>query len=411
MKYEFPKDFIWGTATAAHQIEGNNQNSDWWVYEQTKEAENRVFPIEPSLEGCDSYNRYEEDFDLCKQMNNNGIRFSVEWARIEPTEGNFDEKQIEHYRKVIKAAKDRGLKTFVTLHHFTSPIWFANKGGWHTLSNSKFFERYAKKVAEELGENIDFFLTINEPQVYSLLGYRGVFDWDKGVKARWVPAKDNLFLALMNQLTFVKSHIKAYKVIKSVNENYQVGIVKNIVWFETDPYGTSILDAVSAKFLNFLGRDFILGLTKKHIDFIGLNYYFTNRIKNFKHSNPNDYVSDLGWWINPGGLGKVLENLVKYKKPVYITENGIADAEDKFRKRFIRDHLISVAVAIKNGADVRGYLHWSLMDNYEWHHGYWPRFGLVEIQRDNNLKRIPRPSFYYYAEICKNNAVTDNEPA
>lgn len=410
MRYDFPEDFIWGTATSAHQVEGNNTNSDWWRYEQTKETEGRVFPIEPSLEACDSYNRYEEDFDLCKQMNNNGVRISIEWARIEPAEGEFSSEEIEHYRKVLQTAKDKGLKTFVTLHHFTSPIWLADKGGWHNPKTASLFARYSKRVAEELDSLIDAYMTINEPQVYSYLGYRGAYDWQREAIARWVPAKQNYVLALINQLTFMYSHVRAYKAIKKVNKDALIGIVKNISWFETDPYDTRVLDVLATKFLNFLGRDFILRPIKRYLDFIGLNYYFTNRIKNFKNANPNDYVSDLGWWINPGGLQKILEYLKVYNVPIYITENGLADATDRYRKRFIRDHLISTALAIKNGAKVKGYFHWSLIDNYEWHHGYSPRFGLIEIERDNNLTRRPRPSFYYYAEICKNKFVTDRQP-
>lgn len=410
MKYTFPKDFLWGTATAGHQIEGNNKNCDWWEYEQSARRERRVFPLEPSLEACDSYNRYEEDFDLAAQMNNSCIRLGIEWARIEPHEGEFSDEEIEHYRKVLKAAKDRGLKTFVTLHHFTSPIWFANKGGWHKFKNAKLFQRYAKKIAEELNEYIDFYLTINEPQVYSLLGYKGVYDWDNNAVARWAPAKDNYFLSLINQLTFMRGHCLAYQAIKEVRPAAQVGIVKNISWYETDKYFPKFWDQIAVKILNFTVRSFFLVPLQKYLDFIGLNYYFTNRLINFKIQNPNDYTTDMGWWINPSGLEGVLSSLKAFNKPIYITENGLADSEDKLRKRFIRDHLIAVSRAIKHGADVRGYMHWSLIDNYEWHHGFWPRFGLVEIDRENGLKRSPRGSFYYYAGICSNNEVVDEEP-
>ena len=401
----FPKGFLWGTATAAHQIEGNNKNCDWWDYEQTKDTQGRTFPSEPSLDACDSYNRYEEDFDHCVQLNNNAVRISVEWARIEPEEGVFDENEIAHYKKVLKAAKDRGLKTFVTLHHFTSPMWFANKGGWHSLGAPKRFERYAKKCAQEFDPLIDTYLTINEPQVYALLSYVGVFDWINNDVARWTPAKSNYFLSLVVQLNFIRAHKAAYKAIKSEKPNAIVGIVKSLTWWETHPTELGPLDSIAVHVLNYLGRDFFLKPLKNHLDILGLNYYFTNRIKNLRRDNPSDYTSDLGWWINPGGLGQTLEYLKCFKIPVYVTENGIADAKDKYRKQFLRDHLISVAKAIENGADVRGYFHWSLLDNYEWHHGFWPRFGLVEIDRDNNLERKPRPSFYYYADICKHNRV------
>ena len=141
------------------------------------------------------------------------------------------------------------------------------------------------------------------------------------------------------------------------------------------------------------------------LDFLGLNYYFTKRIRNLRFDSPTDYVSDLGWWINPGGLGELLKRLGKYEIPIYVTENGLADASDRYRAHFIRDMVIACGQAIANGADVRGYFHWSLIDNYEWHHGFWPRFGLVEIDREHGLARKPRPSFDYYANICKNNRI------
>lgn len=408
MEYKFPQNFIWGTATAAHQVEGNNTNSDWWVYEQTKDQEKRTYPLEPSLEGCQSYTRYEEDFDLCKQLNNNGARFSIEWARIEPNEGEFDQEQIEHYRKVLQAAKARGLKTFVTLHHFTNPIWFSNKGGWHGNHAVKLFARYAQRVAQEYDGLIDFYLTINEPQVYTLLGYRGVYDWMKSDIARWPPAKSNLLLAFKAQINFMWAHRRAYKGIKKVHPQAQVGIVNNITWWETDPYETRFIDLLATKVLNFIGRDYFLYPVKSCLDFVAVNYYFTNRIKNLKIVNPNDYVSDLGWWINPAGISKILEYLKGFNLPIYITENGIADADDKFRKSFIKEHLLAVIKAIGNGANVKGYFYWSLLDNYEWHQGYWPKFGLVEIDRYNNYARKPRQSFYYYADICKNNSIKDD---
>lgn len=391
-KYTFPKDFVWGTATASYQIEGDNRFSDWWQAEIHRPDKLK----EHSAEGCDSYNRYEEDFDLAKKLNNNGIRISLEWARIEPEEGVFNEQELEHYKKVLQAARQRGLQTFVTLHHFTNPMWIYKKGHWANIKTPKYFARYAKKVGESLGSEVDVFLTINEPQVYALMGY---------VLGNWPPFSKNYFKSLIVQINFMRAHVLAYKELKKINTHYTVGIVKNIVWYETKPKGAALWDKCAVKFLNFIGRDFFLLPISKQLDLIGLNYYFTNRIVNLKQSNPNTVVSDLGWWINPEGLGKILNSLKRYKVPVYITENGVADAQDKLRVTFIQEHLEQVAKAIENGANVRGYFHWSLIDNFEWAEGYWPRFGLVEIDRTNGLERKPRKSFDYYAKVCKTGEV------
>ena len=374
---QFAKDFLWGTATSGHQTEGNNINSDWWKWE------NGI-----SAKACDSYNRYEEDFNLAVQLNNNAVRIGVEWSRIEPTKGKFSQKELGHYKKVLRAAKSRNLKTFVTLHHFTSPKWVS----WTNKKTPEQFANYAGMCAKEFGDLVDVYLTINEPQVYAMQSYlRGI----------WPPQKKNIFLSLLVQINFIRAHNKAYKIIKGVG-NYKVGIVKNIVWWQISKQSkTKIADYVIAKTLQFLSSDFFLIPIKKHLDLIGLNYYFTKEIKNLKFCEPHDKISDLGWWLNPAGILYVLLNLKKYKKPIYITEHGVADRKDKQRAWWINETLKYCHHAIEQGVPLKGYFHWSLIDNYEWAEGFEPRFGLVEIGRENNLERKPRGSFFDYAEICK----------
>ena len=184
-----------------------------------------------------------------------------------------------------------------------------------------------------------------------------------------------------------------------------IGIVKNVAWFETDSKKSIFLDRWLGKLGMFFNTGLSLLFVRKNLDFLGVNYYFTNRFIKLRWKNPNDKVSDLGWRIRAEGLEHVLLYVKKFHLPIYITENGLADADDSRRKDFIHDHLVACWNAIQKGVDLRGYLHWSLIDNYEWHQGFWPRFGLVEIDRANNLQRKPRPSFYYYAGICKNNKV------
>lgn len=393
--FVFPDNFIWGTAVSSYQTEGDNKNSDWWEWEQNKK-EGQKFPKEKSGIACDSYNRYEEDLDLCVKLNNNAFRLSLEWSRIEPKRNEFDKTEIEHYKKVLISAKHRNLKTFVTLHHFTVPIWFAKLGGWSNIFSPYIFAKYAKKCAEELGGLVDAFLTINEPQVYML---------ESHVRGIWPPNIKNLFLSFVVQLNLIKGHKLAFSNIKSVNKNYPVGIVKNIVWYEVTQSKFYFLDKLLSKFLYYVNCDFFIKPILSCLDLIGLNYYFTSRIECFKIKNPNNIVSDLNWWINPEGLKKVLIDLKRFALPIYITENGLADSHDILRQSFIENMLFSCYTAIKEGVDLRGYFYWSLIDNFEWHEGFWPRFGLVEIDRENNLARVPRRSFYYYADICKNNSI------
>lgn len=392
--YSFPKHFIWGTAMSAYQTEGNNTNTDWWQWEQ-KIKPGPTSATEPSGIACDSYNRYESDFDLCVQLHNSAVRISIEWARIEPEQGKFDESEINHYRKVLIAAKGRGLKTFVTLHHFSNPIWFADLGAWLNPKAPKIFANYVKKCASEFNELIDFYMPINEPQVVAMMGY---------TIGAWPPHISNYAKSLFVQLNFVRAHIAAYNIIKKYGDR-PVGIVQNIVWFYPAEDSSNKIDKTATKVLNFLNNDFIIRPLKNKTDFIGLNYYFTTRIRDGKRANLDDVQSDMGWWIHPESLVKVLLALKKYKKPIYITENGVADALDKIRKAFIRDMLISCHSAIQKGVDLKGYFYWSLIDNYEWQKGYWPRFGLVEIDRENNLQRKPRSSFYYYSDICANGKI------
>lgn len=384
---QFPSDFTWGTATSAHQTEGNNTNSDWWQWERTKDT-SKKFPEEPSNEACDSYNRFEDDFELCRQLNNNGVRISVEWARIEPEEGKFNQIEIDHYKKVLNSAKSKGLKTFVTLQHFTLPMWLSKKGGWLNSQSPKYFAEYASVVAKELDILIDFYMTINEPQVLILMGY---------INGLWAPGKKNFWYSIPVQINLLRAHIAGYKNIKSLS-NKPVGIVHNVVWHQPSK---NWYDKIWAAFLNFGNRDTVLMPINKYNDFIGLNYYFTNYVNNLKVQNPREPASDLGWWIDFNGLEKILISLKMYNRPIYITENGLADASDDQRQWFIKNMLTSCLKALDKGANLKGYFYWSLIDNYEWHNGFWPRFGLVRIDREDNLRRVPRPSFYYYSNICK----------
>lgn len=399
----FPDGFLWGTATSAHQVEGDNIYNDWYY------AETHNMLSVKSGKACRHYDLYEQDFDLIKSMHNNAHRLSIEWSRLEPEEGRWNEKEIEHYRQVFQALKKRNIKIMLTLHHFTVPLWFYMKGGFEKTRNIRYFLRFVKKVAEEYGDMIDFWITINEPGVYI---YQG---WEIGV---WPPFKKNKFLAGRVYLNLALAHRKAYKIIhRTVARKFdilpQVGIAQNMLSFATyRKHGLIDQLAVwtSTKSTN---HGFYILTGKSTHDFIGINYYFRIRLKRKKGtlkieqddvSSQEREVSDMGWEIYPHGLFDVLMDMRDYEKPVYITENGIATENDDKRQRFIISHLNEIYYAVKGGVDVKGYFHWSLLDNFEWHHGFKQRFGLVSVDF-RTFKRKIKKSGIIYGEIAKRNGI------
>lgn len=369
---KFPGNFYWGTATSAYQVEGGIKN-DW----------SAAGPKFDAGICCDHYNRFEEDFDLAESMNNNAHRFSIEWARIEPKQGKFDQNEIEHYRKVILALKQRGLEPFVTLYHWTLPVWFAEKGGWLNRDAPEYFAKFVGKVVSEYKGLVKFWITLNEPNIYTF------FSFFAGMRP---PFKKSWFKSrrVFKQLTEV--HKKAYQIIHKISPDAKAGIVYQ--------KGNSII-------VNYEWIYKFLESIKNHQDFIGLDYYVSTFFGSLwqKIFQRKQGLTDLNWQICPKGIYHVLKGLKKYNKPIYITENGLADAKDEKRAKFIIEHLKWVHKAIEEGVDVRGYFYWSLIDNFEWALGFAPRFGLIEIDYNNNLKRIPRPSSKFYSEICKNNAI------
>lgn len=395
-KLKFPQGFLWGAATAAHQIEGNNINSDWWAWENSIKRHNQLVaegknPAEfCSDKACDSYNRFDEDFAFAKELKHNATRLSVEWARIEPKEGVFDEKALEHYEKVLQSAKYHGLKTFVTLHHFTNPQWFFKKGEFTKKENLHYFLRYVKVVTKRLNDYTDFWLTINEPELYSTATYSKNVPQRYGLWQRVKVAK-NLIAAHNQAANFIRLHLQ-----KPVSMAYHLS--------DLQPLG--ILGGMVSGLAHRLANEYILSRTIGTCDFIGVNYYFHHHIGIFgfkKQNHSSHELTDMGFGIHPEGLERVLMSLKKYNKPIYITENGLADARDQKREKFIKDTLYYAHKAILSGADLRGYLHWSLMDNFEWAYGFGPRFGLIEIDREDLLRRRVRYSAVKYAEICATN--------
>lgn len=411
---KFPDGFKWGSATSAHQVEGNNHN-DWSEWEKSRP------PSFISGKAADSYNRYEEDFSIAKELNQNIHRFSIEWSRIEPEEGKFNEKEMEHYKRLIDALRERGIEPMVTLWHFTNPIWFAEKGGWLNRKAPEYFTRYAKYVVDNLKDRVGLWITFNEAT--TVYGSHAYF------LRKWPPQYRNIFKWMSVNNNFIKAHVESYKEIKKIygcslsglndknslnpnqpksapspycmSHNVEVGLVERNTWaFGGNRFYEKVIKSIY-RYANlyFWTRAF------PYYDFMGLNYYEIERYVPGSYRvvpKQNWWMEEMNWEIYPKAIYHTVNQLKKFKKPIYITENGTADAKDVVRKKFIEEHLRWVWQAIQDGADIRGYLYWSLLDNFEFDHGYNARFGLVEIDYATFERRV-RPSAHEYAKICLTN--------
>lgn len=407
----FPKHFLWGAATAAHQVEGDNHNQ-WTVWElenakakaaqadfhlhdyptwekikaEAKTPENYV-----SGELGDHYNRYKEDFDFLEKMNMNSYRFSVEWSRIEPKEGSWNSEAIAHYKEYLEELRRRNIEPVVTLFHFTLPVWFAEKGGFEKRANVKYFVRFAEKIMSELGNSVRFIVTINEPEVYAFESYH---------LQNWPPNQASKFKLLRVAANLATAHRKAAKALHTLNRRYKVGIAKNTVYFF--PGDSAWLSRVTASIFQYFQDDFFIKKYIRHSDFLGVNYYQSARTLGYRvHNSEKADYSDVDWMLAPADIQYALERLSrKYKKPLLITENGLADADDTYREWWIKETIVGMQKALKNGVDLIGYFHWSLTDNFEWAYGKWPRFGLVAMDYKTG-KRTLRPSAVWFGRVIK----------
>ncbi len=396
----FPKGFFWGAATAAHQVEGGLKN-DWTEWEASPK---RLAELERSglikkygkdnfMSGraADQYRLFADDFKLARELGHNATRFSLEWSRLEPEEGRFNEKEFAHYREVIRAARANGLEPFVTLWHWTLPLWVRDQGGWQNGKTIGDFARFTEKVALEFGADVQFWLTLNEPEVYAIESYL------QGIR----PPQKRSPLAYLRVLRhLVLAHHAAYAVMRQMLPGAQVGLASHQIHFVSAPHDP--IGWLIKKLADWWWNGRFIAKSADCLDFIGVNNYFRMPVGIGRGNAPSVPKSDLGWELHPDSLKSVLLGLKHFKKPLYVTESGLADAEDKLRPWFIRETLKGVHQAIASGAEVRGYLHWSLLDNFEWESGFWPRFGLIAIDH-KTLKRTPRPSAFLYRDICRAN--------
>jgi beta-glucosidase len=423
-RVHFPPDFRWCVSTAAHQVEGYNSNSDWWDWEQTS---GHIDHGDKSGAACDEYNRVGEDIGLMKDLGVSTYRFSVEWAKIEPVEGQYDADVIAHYRNEVQDLERAGISPLITLHHFTFPRWLRAKGGWEWNGVDRAFAKYAELVYTQIAPGVHDWVTVNEPMVHVMGGY-----YEGQTPPGLTRPMNGIFPVLEGIL---KAHAAAYHAIHSLANRYgydvRVGMAHHLRTFDAynwfNPLDLLVTHLVDDAWNWMLPNALETGRLEVHVlwyadtnetipglahtqDFFGVNYYTGDLIQfslsqGFTRHNRSDLPkNDLGWDIYPEGFYRVLHSVSERypRKPIIVTENGIADATDSKRPDFIRDHLRYLAKAIDDGIPVEGYCHWSLMDNFEWTNGFTPRFGLYEMDY-KNFARIPRPSALLYHEIIQNN--------
>lgn len=421
---KFPKEFLWGAATAAYHIEGNLYNNNWSAWEtQIVDGKPTIKNNEKCGNACDHWNRWQEDFKYLKDLGVNAYRFSMEWSRVEPEEGIFDQSAIDQYKQMCKRLIELNIKPVLTIHHFTNPIWFENLGAFEKQENCKYLVRFAEKIFDEFKEYVDMWCTINEPAVYAAHGY---FLGD------FPPGKKDLNCAITVLGNLLNTHVEIYNSLKAKDASKQIGIVKQI--FQFDPYNSfNPLDRTLCKYLNHIFNDIVLqffatgnfnayipfiinqnfsnAMATKANDFFGLNYYSNIKLKlklntkeffKIKHRN-KDIITDIPHTVYAEGIYRALKEVSKLGIPIYITENGIADASDLKRELFLKRYLYAVSKAIDEGVDVRGYFYFSLLDNFEWAEGYTPRFGLMHVDF-NNQRRTFRHSSKAFKNFCQNKA-------
>ena len=427
LELAFPEEFVFGTATAATQIEGGCTTSDWYAFSHRP---GRTRNGDTTDVACDSWNRWPEDIAIQRGLGLGGYRMSIEWARVEPRPDEISTAALERYRNILGALREAAIEPMVTLHHFSLPGWLAERGGVLSDQFADRFGRFAGRAAAFLGDVCRHWVTINEPNVLATQAY---------LLGAWPPASRQPLAAIRALYRLLEGHVAAYRTVKdALGESALVGVAHHLR--ATEPLRpASWSDRAAARLLDRLfndglalalcegrmfgaadsllsgGRASIVKEARGTHDFFGVNYY-TRDVVRFSSARaselflarttpPQAEVSDLGWEIYPQGLGRLVrEWAARSRLPVYVTENGIADAADTRRGPFLTRHLAELARAIRDGIDVRGYFHWSLLDNFEWAEGYEPRFGLVEVDYKTQARRI-RASGYLYAKIARERRV------
>jgi beta-glucosidase len=400
MQIEFPPLFLWGAAISSYQTEGQNYNSDWALWE-------KKFNLEAAGKTTNHYNLFEKDFASAKELNLKTLRISLEWSRLCPSQNNFAQEEFSHYKNVLNSLNGLEILPIVTLHHFTNPVWFAQKDGWQNSGNVDFFLRYLKKTVEYFKHDVKYWLIFNEPLVYVYNGF---------VRGNWPPGIKSISQARKVLSHIVSAYKTGYQEIKNIYRQSslacEVSFAKHIRYFCACPSFN-----LGQNFISSFARHkmFNHGLLEelcsaRCVDFIALNYYCKEYVQfkgiigqecSHSHKERKNY---LGWHVYPQGLHKLLISVKKWDLPVFVMENGTAESENLFYEDYLRTHILSVYKALQAGVKVKGYLWWSLLDNFEWDKGFGPRFGLIEVNYQTFERRI-KPFAYNYAKICRENKV------
>jgi beta-glucosidase len=424
--FHFPRGFLWGSATAAHQVEGNNSNNNWWDWEQQP---GRIIHGHKSGLACDWWNgRWREDFDRAAEGAQNAQRFSVEWSRIQPAPDRWNEDALDRYREMLRGLSERNMTPMITLHHFSDPMWLSEQGGWENPGVVDYFRRFVAKVVDALKEYTNLWCTINEPNVYATCGYvMGVFP----------PGKSDINTAMTVLKNMARAHAAAYKSIHEIQPTARVGVACAYrgfdpakPWFPLDKIAAGMQGRM---FNDLFPRTLAQGVmalpwgrvripeAKGTQDFLGINYYSKDYVS-FNLTLPKDMfgrrfydqkaeLSDTGFICNrPEGMFEALKWGLQYRVPMIITENGVEDEDDHLRPRYLAQHLHQVWRAVNFNWPVKGYFHWSLVDNFEWERGWTQRFGLWELDIETQARR-KRPSADLYAEICRKNGLSSETVA
>lgn len=420
--HQLPSGFLWGCATAAHQVEGGNIN-DWWRWEQEK---GHIYQDQQAGQACEWWSgRYAEDFDRAAQMHNNAHRLSVEWSRIEPSPGQFDLAALDRYRMMLRALRERGLTPMVTLHHFTNPLWLMDKGGWAWDETPKRFATFAAKVVEALKDECTLWCTINEPMVFVMTSY---FFGERP------PGGKNPLVAFTVIANLLRAHAAAYHAIKAEQPQAQVGFASNHIgikpeipaWvhaplaaFVDSVYNDTFINAFRDGVVRFPVGSVRIPNLQGTLDWVGLQYYFDYAVA-WKPTNPlglfidlrkpRDLIPGPPTWggLNPAGIFPQIKRLYKKTRvPIYITEVGVPDGEDAIRPQFMVETIRAVWTAVNFNYPIKGLFWWSLIDNFEWLMGYDPQynFGLYQVDFATQ-QRTPRTSAQIYSEICEANGLS-----
>lgn len=418
--YTFPQGFLWGTATSSHQVEGGNTNNDWWQWEQEP---GHIRAGDRSGEACGWWSgRWKEDFDRAAESGQNAHRLSIEWSRVEPHPAIWDEEALSQYGQMLNGLRERGLTPMVTLHHFTNPLWIAERGGWTNPGIVALFERYTRKVVGRLQEWADLWVTINEPTIYAYLAF---------VEGSWPPGRQNLAAARTVLIHILRAHAAAYNAIHEIQTSAKVGLAHHLRVFKPfnprhpvqnwmarlkhNLFNMALPEALRSGNLRLIFWRENIPEAVGTQDFFGLNYYTPDysRSKLIEPAQESSYlypssvdVDPSGFVANaPGAMWDALDWAHGYGLPIYITENGVPDEQDDFRRRYLASHLHRLWLAANYNWKIRGYFHWSLVDNFEWERGWTQRWGLWGLNPATQ-ERTKRKSAEFYAAICKAGALS-----